>query len=238
MPPRESLLRIATPAWKFFLPLTVAAIALGYFVPAAGVVVGILALYILFFFRDPRRVTPNIPGSFVAPADGRVVSVREVPCDKMFDGRARVVSIFLSIFNVHVQRASYGGRVLEVIRRPGRFMNALNDKCSEDNEQVLLWVESAECVYGIKQIAGAIARRIVCQVKEGDALERGERYGLIQFGSRVELYLPTDVTVKVKPGDTVRGGLTCIGVVEEENVRRGRPLTTTTTKKVLQSVAL
>jgi phosphatidylserine decarboxylase len=218
----EPLLGFARPAWKFFLPLAALAILLAAFVAWwAALVPAILASYVLYFFRDPKRKTPGIPNSICSPADGKVVSVLEVPCEDMPDGRALRVAIFLNIFNVHVQRAPVSGTVYRVDRRPGKFMNALNEKCSEENEATTIWIQSLYGPVGVRQIAGAIARRIVCAVDRNDRLVRGDRYGLIQFGSRVELFLPLSANVKVTPGQKVRGGETCLAVLFEEEVRRG-----------------
>ncbi len=222
----ELPMSVASPAWRYFVPLALVTAILGYFFWPAAVLTGVLAFYVLWFFRDPRRKTPSIPGAMISPADGKVVSVIEVPCDRMPNGRATRVAIFLNIFDVHIQRSSHGGTVTDVERKPGKFINALNEKCSEENEQVTIWLESDEeeapQVFGIRQIAGAIARRIVCHAKPGNSLLRGERYGLIQFGSRVELFLPTDATVKVKPGQRVKGGETCLGLLYEREAKKGR----------------
>jgi phosphatidylserine decarboxylase len=218
----EPIMSVARPAWKFFLPLALLSAAGFWLWYPAGIVLALLAFYVLYFFRDPRRQVPRIPGAFVSPADGKVVSVMEVPCERMPGGRARRIAIFLNVFNVHIQRASHQGRVVAIDRKPGKFLNALNEKCSEENEQVTVWLEDDEGVFGIRQIAGAIARRIVCDVKEGDWLDRGQRYGLIQFGSRVELFLPLEASVKVTPGQKVRGGESCLALVFEEEARKGR----------------
>lgn len=222
MPAIKPILGLAKPVWKFFLPLLILALlftVLGWYLLSAPVY--ILALYVLYFFRDPERKTPNIPNSVCAPADGKVVSVLEVPCDHMPGGRATRVAIFLNIFNVHVQRAPFAGVVRAVEHRPGKFMNALNEKCSEDNEAVTVWIDTEFGPIGMRQIAGAIARRIVCAVEPGDVLQRGDRYGIIQFGSRVELFLPLSATVKVQPGQKTKGGETCLAVLYEEHVRKG-----------------
>ncbi|MDK2973042.1 MAG: phosphatidylserine decarboxylase [Candidatus Sumerlaeota bacterium] len=219
---RDPAISVARPAWKFFIPLALLAAVGGWFFWPAGIVFGILALYVLYFFRDPRRQVPNIPGAFVSPADGKIVSVIEVPCERFPGGRAQRIAIFLNIFNVHIQRASYAGKVVGIDRKPGKFINALNEKCSEENEQVTIWLENDEGVFGIRQIAGAIARRIVCDVKEGDWLERGQRYGLIQFGSRVELFVPLTANVKVQPGQKVKGGENCLALLHEEEARKGK----------------
>lgn len=218
----KPVLGVAKPAWNFFFPLVLFALifaSLGFHAVAA--VPAILACYVLYFFRDPSRKTPGIPNSICSPADGKVVSVLEVPCEQMPEGRARRVAVFLNIFNVHVQRSPISGVVTDVERRAGKFLNALNEKCSEENESVTIWIDSEFGPIGVKQIAGAIARRIVCHAKPGDGLERGARYGIIQFGSRVELFLPLTASIKVQPGQKVVGGQTCLAVLFEEEVRKG-----------------
>lgn len=208
--------------WKFFAPLAVVTIILGltplYWL---ALLPAILAAYVLYFFRDPNRKTPNIPHSICAPADGKVVSVLEVPCPEMPEGRALRIAIFLNIFNVHVQRSPMAGVVRSVVHRSGKMINALNEKCSEENEAVTVWLDTAHGPIGVRQITGAIARRIICAVEPGDELQRGERYGIIQFGSRVEVFLPLDATVKVQPGQKVTGGLNCMAVLSEDMVKRG-----------------
>lgn len=212
---------VAPPAWKFVAILLVAAVVLGVIYWPLALVPMVLALYVCWFFRDPNRKCPRIPGSFCSPADGKVVSVIEVPCPEMPGGRARRIAIFLNIFNVHIQRMPYAGKVTAIIQKEGKFINALNEKCSEENEQVTVWMEGeGGLVFGVRQIAGAIARRIVCYVENGEELQRGDRYGLIQFGSRVELFLPLTATVKVTPGQKVTGAQTCLAILDEEAVKR------------------
>ncbi len=215
-------LGIARPGWKFIIPLFIVAAVLavvGFW--WIGIVPFILGLYVIWFFRDPNRKVPGIPQSIISPADGKVASVIETPCERMPDGRAQRIAIFLNIFNVHVQRVPIGGKIIAVERRPGKCMNALNEKCSEENEAVTIWLESDLGLVGIRQISGAIARRIVCKAQVGDVLDRGDRYGIIQFGSRVELFLPMTATIKVKPGQKVTGGANCLAVLHEEEVKRG-----------------
>jgi phosphatidylserine decarboxylase len=218
-----SPLGIASPGWKFILPLVtisvliaVVSVALqGHWSPIAtwGLLPAALAIYVAYFFRDPHRKFPPGAESICCPADGKVVSVLEMPCPQMPGGRARRVAIFLNIFNVHIQRTPLSGRVTNIIKKQGKFMNAMNEKCSEENEQVTVWLDCDGHTIGVRQITGAIARRIVCYAKVGDKLKRGERYGLIQFGSRVELFLPLDIEVKVKAGQHVAGGSTLIGLM-------------------------
>jgi len=217
----EPFLGFARPVWKFFLPIAAVAVVAAFFSAWLALVPAIFAAYILWFFRDPERKTPGIPNSISSPADGKVASVLEVPCEEMPGGRALRVAIFLNIFNVHVQRAPIAGRVTKKAIRAGRCMNALNEKCSEENEAVTIWLDSEFGPIGVRQLSGAIARRIICAAEEGDALERGDRYGIIQFASRVEVFLPLTASVKVQPGQKVVGGETCVAVLFEEQVRRG-----------------
>ncbi len=216
------LLGVARSGYKFVLPLailTIALIVFGYYLIAAPL--ALLTIYVIYFFRDPNRKTPNIPQSLSSPADGKVSSVVEVACDRFPEGKAQRVAIFLNIFNVHVQRSPIKGIVTDVERRPGKCLNALNEKCSEENEAVTIWIESDFGPVGVRQISGAIARRIICHAEEGSKLDRGSRYGIIQFASRVELFLPLSATVKVHPGQKVTGGETCLAVLFEEEVKKG-----------------
>lgn len=171
-----------------------------------------LTLFVVYFFRDPERRVPADPDVVVSPADGTVMSVREVAGEAagtaFMGGTATRVTIFLSIFNVHVQRAPLGGRVDAYDYRPGRYLPAWRDEASSQNEQASLALATEEGPVVVRQIAGLVARRIVTYPREGDSLARGERIGLIRFGSRVDLFLPPDWTVTVGAGDRVRGGET------------------------------
>ncbi len=215
---------IARPAYKFIVPLKLLALALllggwlagggaGRWLVPAAFVPALLAGYVGWFFRDPGRRIAGGRGAVCSPADGKVASIIEVPCAEMPGGRARRVAIFLNIFNVHIQRSPVRGRVTKVTHKKGKFMNAMNEKCSEENENVTVWLASGDRVVGVRQITGAIARRIVCYVRKGAVLRRGERYGLIQFGSRVEVFLPLDAKVRVRVGQGVSGGTTLLAVI-------------------------
>ena len=174
----------------------------------------LFGLFCLYFFRDPERVAPGRPGAVVAPADGRVVSVLPVaPPPELGLGtvpRWRV-AIFLSVLDVHVNRAPADGTVTRIAYRHGRFLNASLDKASEENERNALALRLADGrEIAVVQIAGLIARRIVCSVREGDALRAGERFGIIRFGSRTDLYLPEGVRPLVAVGQIMIGGETVI----------------------------
>lgn len=166
-----------------------------------------LGAFFLWFFRDPERAIPAEPGAIVSPADGKVTDVSTIEVD----GRPRTrVSIFLSVFDVHVNRSPIAGVVRNVAYRKGQFRNAMGAECAECNEQNIVTVEGQGQTMVFKQIAGLLARRIVFTKKIGDAVQRGERVGMIKFGSRTDLLLDPAVVVKVKPGDRVKGGASLI----------------------------
>ncbi|MDL2285294.1 phosphatidylserine decarboxylase family protein [Desulfovibrio sp. OttesenSCG-928-F07] len=162
------------------------------------------------FFRDPERVISSKPGIAVSPADGKIIRISTVT--DPFTGESRqCISIFMNVFNVHVNRMPVSGVVSSIDYKPGRFLNASLNKASEDNERCLYAVkdEDGEMWYMV-QVAGLVARRIVCRVDEGETVKRGERYGMIKFGSRVDLYLPDNYTPSVMVGDVVLAGHTTI----------------------------
>lgn len=174
----------------------------------AGAVCGIL---VTWFFRDPGRQIPNDPGVVVSPADGKVVDIEELDHDEFVSGPAVKIGIFLSIFNVHINRAPIAGRVIGLTYRPGKYLNALRPESARENEQLAVLLESSEPPYRgmvIRQITGAIARRIVCWLKPGDTLQAGEQFGMIKLGSRTELVLPREegFEIRTKLGDKVKAG--------------------------------
>ncbi|HLW98399.1 MAG TPA: phosphatidylserine decarboxylase [Candidatus Acidoferrales bacterium] len=169
----------------------------------AGGVFIFLAAFILYFFRDPSRVIPSDPAAIVSPADGRVLVVT----DESVDGRAgRRISIFLAIWNVHVNRSPFAGRISRIDYRPGRFHMAMKSEASVENEQNVIYLQTGRGEIVFKQIAGMIARRVVLWKKSGEEVARGERIGIVRFGSRMDIWLPRDVQIIVKPGDSVAGG--------------------------------
>jgi len=170
----------------------------------------LLAAFFLWFFRDPARTIPTGQGIVVSPGDGKVEVVQLADTTS---GTQMRVSIFLSVFNVHVNRVPVEGTVTLVEWREGKFLNAMNAQSSELNEQTLVAIDTGEFVVSFKQIAGLLARRIVCNLKAGDRVERGQRMGLIKFGSRVDVLMPADTLLKVKVGDRVKGGSSVLGVV-------------------------
>jgi len=185
---------------------------LGLIVPAlAGL---LLTGFVTYFFRDPTRVLPGQPGAIVCPADGKVIVVDEIDDDRFLQARVRKISIFMNIFNVHVNRIPLTGTVERVVLSPGKFYAADKDKAVLHNEYCALTLSTPnQQRYAVVQIAGLIARRIVCRAEPGDRVLAGERFGLIRLGSRVDLYLPLSAQIAVKVGDTVRAGETALGVL-------------------------
>jgi phosphatidylserine decarboxylase len=173
----------------------------------------LLALFVAFFFRDPEREVPEDERLVVSPADGLVVVVKPV---ELADGNmGTLVSIFLSIFDVHVNRSPLAGRIVETDYRPGKFLVATKQKASIENEQNVITVENGYATVVFKQIAGLIARRIVFWKRKGDHVMLGERVGLIKFGSRVDIILPPQVIVLARKGERVKGGVSIIGKVDQ-----------------------
>ena len=186
--------------------LGVAALFLGWHILAlqiAAFVLLALGTFILYFFRDPERVIPSDTSTIVSPADGRVLEV----IDEKFDGRAgKRITIFLAVWNVHVNRTPLAGKIARIEYRPGKFQMAMRKTASAENEQNVIYLDTAHGQIVFKQIAGMIARRVVLWRKAGDQVERGERIGIVRFGSRMDVWLPLDAAIVVKPGDHVAGG--------------------------------
>ncbi|MCH7886986.1 MAG: phosphatidylserine decarboxylase family protein [Candidatus Marinimicrobia bacterium] len=176
----------------------------------------LLLLFIVFFFRDPDRIIPKGENLVLSVGDGKVVVIKEVNFPELSEDKLMQVSVFLSVFNVHVNRVPVSGTVHEVKYFPGKFLAAWNEKASLDNEQSLISVDTGEKRVYFKQIAGLIARRVVYDLKPGQTVDAGDRFGLIRFGSRVDILLPTDTEITVKLGDAVKGGETVIGVLTNE----------------------
>ena len=174
--------------------------------------VAMLTLFSLYFFRDPQRIPPNNDG-FLSPGDGKVVQIIDVEDADI--GQAKQISIFLSVFNVHIQRVPLSGKVISKVYNPGKFLAAFNHKASLDNEQTVVMFETESGKrYKIKQIAGLIARRILNYMEPENRVERGQRLGFIRFGSRVDIIVPEDFQIDVSLGDMVRGNQTIIGRFE------------------------
>lgn len=191
---------VAAVLWYLTMPLALVAVPI------------ILAAFFLWFFRDPNRAIPQGPGQIVSPADGLVTAAEWI---ETTGGNRLRLSIFLNVFDVHVNRAPVSGTVKVVEIREGAFLNAMKPESVLHNEQTLIVIDAGAYDVSFKQIAGLLARRIVCNVKPGDHVERGQRVGLIKFGSRVDVLLPAEAELRVKTGTRVRGGLSVLAVVPE-----------------------
>jgi phosphatidylserine decarboxylase len=184
-------------------------------------VLTILALWIAYFFRDPERTGERGGGLVISPADGRVVMITEVDEPAFLHGRALRISIFMNVFNVHVNRYPVSGTIRFVHYNPGKFLNAATDKSSLENEQMSVGIERASPGGGslrvlVRQIAGLVARRIVTYSREGDQVEQGERMGIIRFGSRVDVFLPTTATPVVRVGESTLAGASVIARLDSQ----------------------
>jgi phosphatidylserine decarboxylase len=203
---------VAPEGWPFIAPAAAAVgilTVMGWW--AAAVVAAVPTVAFCAFFRDPERTPPRVPGALLAPADGRVMAIVEV--DDPWVGAAVRVSIFLSPLDVHINRSPMGALVRAVERTSGRFRAAYRAEASEINERCTISIEGDRARVAVRQIAGVLARRIVCRVRPGDKLEAGERFGLIRFGSRTDLIAPRASTVQTRVGQRVRGGESVIAVL-------------------------
>jgi len=199
--------------FPFILPpgiLALAAFFAGF--PGSASVLLLLTLFVIWFFRNPERRTPEDRGLVISPADGKVIRIEETTSAERPGLSLRKISIFMNVFNVHVNRIPCSGEVSSIRYREGKFLSADLDKASELNERntLLIRTEDGREIITV-QIAGLIARRIVCWVREGEKVHKGERFGMIRFGSRLEVFLPQDSSVLVRVGDRVRAGETPIG---------------------------
>ncbi len=210
---RHMALPIAKEGYSFIIPMAMATLLFGLlgWLYLTGVFCG-LTLFVIYFFRNPTRTPPSSEGAIVSPADGKILKI-ERHFENLFLHQETVrISIFMSLFNVHVNRSPMSGRVVERVYHPGKFFAANTDKSSLLNERNALLLCSRD---GFEilfiQIAGIIARRIVCHSQKGDLLKRGQIFGMIRFGSRVDIYLPPSVDIRVRVGDHVKGGETILG---------------------------
>jgi phosphatidylserine decarboxylase len=174
----------------------------------------LLAAFFLWFFRDPQRTIPASPGLIVSPGDGKVTETVAISTP---DGPRQRISIFLSVFNVHVNRSPIGGVLSRVQYQKGQYLNAMNPASADRNEQNVVTVKGEGFEVTFKQIAGLLARRIVFNPREGDRVERGQRVGLIKFGSRVDVIIPAEATLKVKVGQNVKGGASVLAAMQSES---------------------
>ncbi|HCJ51614.1 MAG: phosphatidylserine decarboxylase [Gallionellaceae bacterium CG1_02_56_997] len=205
---------IAREGWPFLAGVIVIALVVSFAMDGFWVFLAwIVALFVLQFFRDPARIIPQDVGAVLSPADGRIVMVERIT-DPYARREAIKISVFMNVFNVHSNRSPVDGTVERVWYFPGKFINSDLDKASTENERNAVWLRTADGAdITVVQVAGLIARRILCYVNYGDVLARGQRYGFIRFGSRVDVYLPLDATVKVSIGDKVAATTTILAVL-------------------------
>ena len=190
--------------YYYALGLLAAALLVGWFAqPVWAIIPFLLVLFFLWFFRDPERAIPDAAGALVSPADGKITDVSEVT----LEGEKRIrISIFLNVFDVHVNRSPIAGTIRDIRYQRGKFLNAMDQASADENEQNIVRMEGEGQTVIFKQIAGLLARRIVFHPKVGDRLDRGQRVGLIKFGSRTDVIFAANASLQVKVGDRVRGG--------------------------------
>ncbi len=206
---------IAREGWPFLAGIVVISILVTLWSPATSIIFWLLSLFVLQFFRDPARMAPDGASNVLSPADGRIVAVEEVD-DVYADRRALKISVFMNVFNVHSNRAPVKGSVVSVDYFPGKFVNAALDKASLENERnaMVIRTSSGHTVTAV-QVAGLVAKRILCYAKPGDQLYSGQRYGFIRFGSRVDVYLPLGSRPRVSIGDKVSATSTVLAELPE-----------------------
>ncbi len=202
---------IAKEGWPFLAITFIAAFVIGLYGPVWATVVAVIVfLFVLQFFRDPARFIPSDPNAVLSPADGRIVVVEKTR-DLYANRDALKISVFMNVFNVHSNRSPVDGKIQSVTYFPGKFLNADLDKASMENERNAVVIHAANgATVTAVQVAGLIARRILCYVGQGESLSRGQRYGFIRFGSRVDVYLPVDAIPKVTIGDKVSASSTVL----------------------------
>lgn len=202
---------------KVFLLLSIAGYILSYWLAIFGqvsIIFIFITLFLVYFFRDPNRKTEENDKIIYSPADGEVIEIKETSEDKFLKVPARVVKIFMTPLDIHVQRSPIKGRIGYLEYKKGKFMPANLEKASEENEQNLIGIENAKVKILVKQIAGLIARRIVWWINMQQGVSQGERIGMIKLSSQVDIYIPLDVIVKVKVKDKVKAGLTVLGEIK------------------------
>jgi phosphatidylserine decarboxylase len=205
--------REGLPFILFFLFFSISAFFLGSI--GSGTVFLLVTAFIVWFFRNPKRITPEYEKLIISPADGKVLRIEDLPEKEFLKGPCKKISIFMNVFNVHVNRIPYSGHVELIRYKKGKFVSANLDKASTDNERNVIKIKGNDGnEILVIQIAGLIARRIVCWITQGMYVRKGDRFGLIRFGSCVELYLPVDCLVSVKIGDKVVAGETPIGCLK------------------------
>jgi phosphatidylserine decarboxylase len=204
------MIKLAPEGYPFIIGALALTVLVFIFVPAGTLFALALTAFMIYFFRDPARTIPWGRDLFVAPADGKIIVIRDVREERYLKADVKQISIFMSPLNVHVNRVPCDGRVKTVRHNKGRFLAAYKDEASVRNENIEMVLETEYGDILVRQVAGFVARRAVCRKKEGDELKRGERYGVIKFSSRVDIYLPKDVVVKVALNEMIKAGETVV----------------------------
>ncbi|MDY6854045.1 MAG: phosphatidylserine decarboxylase family protein [Thermodesulfobacteriota bacterium] len=207
---------IVKEGFLFIVPFFLLTVIFAFFVPFyLTFFFALINLFLIFFFRNPKRTIPDHESAVVAPADGRIIYAQKWTEDQFLKRSVFKISIFMSVFNVHVNRIPVSGTIADTHYKKGRFFSANFDKASQLNERNVLLLETKDHKELLFiQIAGFVARRIVCWIKKGDSVIRGQRFGLICFGSRVDLFLPLETKIEVRVGQKVKGGETIMGYLE------------------------
>jgi phosphatidylserine decarboxylase len=214
--PKQDAFPIAAPGYPYIYAAAFATVVFSLIGIKWLAVLGIFStFFICYFFRDPDRLTPTADSAIISPADGRIVQAALLNANPFIPGECFKIGIFMSVFNVHVNRIPFSGVIKNISYQPGRFHPADKDVASIQNEfnAVVLETDQHQKI-GFVQIAGLIARRIICGIREGDSVIRGQRFGMICFGSRVDVYLPPKTKIKISIGDKVTAGSTILGVME------------------------
>lgn len=213
---RQKAVKLARPGFIFLLAAVVLTVAFALAGMGLLVWVGAVSIaFIAWFFRNPERMAPDIKGAVLAPADGKIIKVESLDNSPHFSERCNKISIFMSVFNVHVNRIPFSGTISGIRYNPGKFFSANLDKASLDNEYnaITLTTDRGKRICFV-QVAGLIARRIICNLKPGDRVAKGDRFGMICFGSRLDIYLPERARVQVENGQKVRAGTTVLGMID------------------------
>ena len=212
------MIKLAPEGYPFISGALALTVLVFIFVPVGTLFALALTAFMIYFFRDPERTIPWGRDLFVAPADGKVIVIRDVREERYLNADVKQISIFMSPLNVHVNRAPCDGGVKTVRHNKGRFLAAYKDEASVRNENIEMVLETEYGDILVRQVAGFVARRAVCRKKEGDELKRGERYGVIKFSSRVDVYLPKDVEINVSINDSVKAGETVIAELKKRKI--------------------
>ncbi len=212
-PQNQTAFPVAKPGYQYIFAAAFTTAVLALLELTISALIGLaITFFICYFFRDPERAVPNKDNIVVSPADGKIIKAESVDNSPFYEGTCLKISIFMSVFNVHVNRIPHDGTITGIMYYPGKFFSANLDKASRENEHNAVFIETPQGKkLSMVQVAGLIARRIICNAQENDKVVRGKRFGMICFGSRLDVYLPTDTKLNVAVGDKVRAGNSVLG---------------------------